>query len=231
MEDLYSTLGVDRDATQEDIQKAYRKAAQRTHPDKEGGSEEAFKQVAKAFDILGNTEKRKDYDETGSTGEPTPRSLAQQVLASLVEHYVERGLGKDPVAFMRMELVKAIESQSIKHKTAKKSLEKLGRLLNHIKPGKSPVVLVLLKARQAAMTAEVKADETAIEAMTLAKDMLQGYTYDGPVEEQFRSSSSSMDELLRYAMESFSESSPFDQSFRDKARKKAQYGSSYGPQK
>jgi molecular chaperone DnaJ len=66
--DYYNTLGVDRKASQEDIKKAYRKLARRYHPDtnKDAGAEERFKQISEAYDVLGDPEKRKQYDRGGS---------------------------------------------------------------------------------------------------------------------------------------------------------------------
>jgi molecular chaperone DnaJ len=64
-EDLYNTLGVSRTASQEDIKKAYRKLAHQYHPDKKGGNEEKFKQVNAAYQVLGDTQKRAQYDQFG----------------------------------------------------------------------------------------------------------------------------------------------------------------------
>lgn len=61
MENYYQILGVSETATQEEIKKAYRKKAVEHHPDK-GGSEETFKQIASAYDVLGDENKRRDYD-------------------------------------------------------------------------------------------------------------------------------------------------------------------------
>ncbi len=63
--DYYETLGVDQDASQEEIKKAYRKKAHKYHPDKENGDEEKFKKVNKAYQVLGDEEKRKQYDQFG----------------------------------------------------------------------------------------------------------------------------------------------------------------------
>lgn len=61
MDNYYEILGVNENATQEEIKKAYRKKAVEHHPDK-GGSEEVFKKIASAYDVLGDENKRKDYD-------------------------------------------------------------------------------------------------------------------------------------------------------------------------
>lgn len=66
--DYYETLGVSRDASQDDIRKAYRKLARKYHPDLNPGdkaAEEKFKAVSEANDILGDESKRKMYDQVG----------------------------------------------------------------------------------------------------------------------------------------------------------------------
>jgi molecular chaperone DnaJ len=62
--DLYKVLGVDKKASQDEIKKAYRKLARKYHPDtnKEAGAEERFKEISQAHDVLGDPEKRKQYD-------------------------------------------------------------------------------------------------------------------------------------------------------------------------
>lgn len=67
--DYYKTLGVDKGASQEEIKKAFRKMAHTCHPDKPGGSEEKFKEINEAYQVLGNEEKRKQYDQFGSSFE------------------------------------------------------------------------------------------------------------------------------------------------------------------
>lgn len=60
-ENYYNTLGVEENATQDQIKKAYRKLARETHPDK-GGDEEEFKKISTAYDTLGDENKRQQYD-------------------------------------------------------------------------------------------------------------------------------------------------------------------------
>jgi DNA polymerase I len=69
--DYYDTLGVDENATTEEIKKAYRKKAMEHHPDRNNGSkksEEKFKKIAEAYEILVDPMKRQQYDGKGKTG-------------------------------------------------------------------------------------------------------------------------------------------------------------------
>src|ERR1043165_6331772 len=66
--DYYSLLGVDKKASADQIKKAFRKLAIKYHPDKTPGdkaSEEKFKQINEAYDVLSDPEKRKKYDALG----------------------------------------------------------------------------------------------------------------------------------------------------------------------
>ena len=76
--DPYATLGVKKDATQADIQKAYRRLAKKSHPDLNPGNkaaEEKFKELSAAYDLLNDPEKRARFDrgEIDSSGTERPR--------------------------------------------------------------------------------------------------------------------------------------------------------------
>jgi molecular chaperone DnaJ len=69
--DFYKIMGVSKDASQEEIKKAYRKLARKWHPDINPGNKDAeqkFKEISEAYDIIGDEEKRKLYDEFGEEG-------------------------------------------------------------------------------------------------------------------------------------------------------------------
>lgn len=65
--DYYKTLGVSKDASDAEIKKAFRKLAQKHHPDA-GGDEEKFKEINEAYEVLSDKQKRQVYDQFGATG-------------------------------------------------------------------------------------------------------------------------------------------------------------------
>jgi len=70
--DYYKTLGVSKEATKEEIKKAYKKLAKKYHPDLNNGNDESaekFKEINEAASVLGNDEKRQQYDRFGTAGQ------------------------------------------------------------------------------------------------------------------------------------------------------------------
>ena len=69
--DYYAVLGLARDASEDDIRKAYRRLAMKHHPDRnpeDKGSEEKFKEAKEAYEVLSEAEKRRAYDAYGHAG-------------------------------------------------------------------------------------------------------------------------------------------------------------------
>jgi molecular chaperone DnaJ len=64
--DYYKVLGVDKNASQDEIKKAFRKLAQQYHPDKPTGDEKKFKEANEAYSVLSDPQKRQQYDTFGS---------------------------------------------------------------------------------------------------------------------------------------------------------------------
>lgn len=89
MKNLYKTLGVNKNSTDEEIKKAYRDLATKHHPDK-SGEDEKFKEVSNAYMTLKDPTKRKHYDETGE--EPrianSPLAKACEGLTAMISSFI-----------------------------------------------------------------------------------------------------------------------------------------------
>lgn len=81
---LYRLLGVAKDATAEQVKKAYRSKAKKLHPDR-GGDEEQFHRVHVAYEVLIDPDRRRRYDETGEYDEsPTPEQFIKPEVKTLL---------------------------------------------------------------------------------------------------------------------------------------------------
>lgn len=95
--DLYELLGVSRDASQEDIKRAYRRRARELHPDA-GGDENAFKEVSHAYEVLSDPQRRARYDRFGDdgrarTGDPFGFGQGFGGLGDVIEAFFGGGSG------------------------------------------------------------------------------------------------------------------------------------------
>lgn len=109
--DPYQVLGVPREASPDLIRAAYRRAAARTHPDREGGSEAAFNEVSEAFQILTHPARKKLFDETGATAVVRERDIQAEareqvvVCLSSVLEQVDPEAGKNILSLARGSVV------------------------------------------------------------------------------------------------------------------------------
>jgi DnaJ-class molecular chaperone len=100
--DYYSILGIPKNASEDDIKKAYRKLAMQFHPDKNPGKEawanEKFKEINEAYGVLGNAEKRQQYDRFGTAGNVNDifgNAGTRTTFEDLMREFGQSGLGYD----------------------------------------------------------------------------------------------------------------------------------------
>ncbi len=100
-QDYYSVLGVDRGATQEQIQKAFRKLARKFHPDvnKAKDAEARFKEINEAYEVLGDPEKRKRYDTLGANWQAGQDFTPPPGWEQIFSQFAQGGRQQGPVQF------------------------------------------------------------------------------------------------------------------------------------
>ncbi|OCP36318.1 molecular chaperone DnaJ [Ensifer sp. LC163] len=183
MIDPYEMLGVDRDANDQTIRTAYRKAAKAAHPDS-GGDAEQFARLQAVYDLLKDPVRRKVFDDTGYDPQlAEPRDLkGLMMLETLVNDFIldEREPGSfDPVAAMRRKLSDDIVKSRFhileleRHRArVRKHLDRLGR-----RP-ETDVLGSMLRARSRSIAEAIKTTEEQIKTIEQAYEMLEGYSYE-----------------------------------------------------
>lgn len=185
MKDHYKTLRVKRKATQQEIKDSYRELARELHPDKKDGNAEKFKELANAYEILSNPERRKLYDLTG--GDVTDvefdrkaGALLQQIFQLIV---TQRGLAKiesiDMIKVMNERLDLGMSELKKNIDTARKSRVMIGKILKRVKH-KSTMnpISVMLKHEIQKHTETITKSKQEQEVGKRATAMLKEYGFD-----------------------------------------------------
>lgn len=102
--DYYEVLGIKKDASADEIKKAYRKLAKEHHPDK-GGDEQKFKEVTEAYEILSDSEKKANYDRFGHSGQQRGRDPFAGFRNPFAERYSQQQrVGSDMSLILKLTL-------------------------------------------------------------------------------------------------------------------------------
>lgn len=128
MNDPYKEMNLERDASPEEVTAAYRRESSKRHPDREGGSEEAFKALGAAYEILSDPEKRRAFDEFGDT--TGSEAQARGVLRSIFQQFLSTKQPGDPLTSIagQLEIGKTTQEGEIERfeRMAKKLKSKKG---------------------------------------------------------------------------------------------------------
>jgi hypothetical protein len=115
----YQTLGIGTDATEDEIKIAYRRAARKVHPDRDGGDAEKMQRINAAYATLGDAAARERYDATGDEGHNSIEDDARSDLAKMISQHIDAE-SDDPIIDTKNQLTRAISgAQSEKEKTQK----------------------------------------------------------------------------------------------------------------
>lgn len=183
MTDLYETLGVESDATDAEIRKAYKKKAQQNHPDREGGDVDQFKQVAHAYAVLNDADRRKRYDETGSDDNSAAQG-AENVIMECFSSAIDQDVPGDIVKAIKDH----IRKREAEFKSSKSRLEKkLAKLERHqgrvISKGRNLYDLVI-NQKIAGLNQGIQQETDKIDLVSDALTLLEAYTDSAPEEEE-----------------------------------------------
>lgn len=183
MIDPYATLDIARDADEQTVKTAYRKAAKGMHPDS-GGDADQFARLQACYDLLRDPVRRKVYDDTGFDPQlADPRDLkGLMLLEPLVNDVIldEREPGSfDPLAAMRRKLSDDIVKSRFhileleRHRNrVRQHIDRLGR-----KAG-TDFLGSMLRARSQSIGEAIRNAESQIGAIEQAYAMLEGYSYE-----------------------------------------------------
>lgn len=132
-EDLYELLGINKNATQDEIKKAYRRQSKIHHPDA-GGSDENFKKIAYAYDILSNKEKKDLYDKYGhdmgrSHGAGMSDNMADFIRKAQAEFMGGFGMRQEGPQPIKLNV--QVSLKEVYHGTQKKYKYKANKVCSH----------------------------------------------------------------------------------------------------
>lgn len=178
-EALYQVLGVPPTALAHQIKKAWRKLAQATHPDREGGDETRYKAIQTAYDVLGDEERRAKYDATGETTVPDINAEMLQELFFAVIDSAQSIETQDVVKEVRGHLAagakqvasdrNGFEAKSAKVVKAKERLKFKGVGRN--------VLSDMLDAQQGEYVRAIEVCDTKSKKLAQMTDILKTYAY------------------------------------------------------
>lgn len=178
----YETLGVPLDATQEEIKKSYRDKSKELHPDVNNGDDKGFAELAKAYEVLSDPERRKKYDETGTDKKISEQEEVSAIIVMLTMQFLGKNLDpktnslvdyiKDSSKTMLRGLEESIES-------FKRSIEQDTHAANRIvrKEEGHNFILAIIQNKIESSKKEIQKRKEAISAYEKVYDEIVKYSY------------------------------------------------------
>lgn len=179
----YETLGVETDATQEDIKKAYRQKAKELHPDKNDGDDRGFVALNRANEVLSDDEKRKRYDETGEDGTDNDHRQVMAILTNFSLIFLDhtKDVKKQSLTdFVRERINEAIQLATDLMENIKSDISKTNDVLSRLKLAKTTeedVLYMVFKNRILSGEEQVIEHEKVCNLMKIALEELKNYSY------------------------------------------------------
>jgi curved DNA-binding protein CbpA len=183
--DLYRVLGVERSATQQDIQRAYRRKAKSSHPDG-GGSVEAFGELATAYAVLSDADRRERYDRTGEVELPKPDNRdgnAVEIIAQklgMMIHAEQDVTVLDLDALLEQTIRDDIDARKASNSSLKRAIQRVTRLRERVKRktnGEANMLAKVLDWHELSARTQIAKNEDAIRSMERALEILEDYSF------------------------------------------------------
>jgi curved DNA-binding protein CbpA len=183
--DLYRVLGVGRGAAQDDLRRAYRRKAKTSHPDS-GGSVGAFGEIATAYAVLSDPERRERYDLTGEIDPPRADTLdasAIEVIAQklgLIIHAEQDVTALDIGALIEGAIREDMAQRRANIASHSRAIERTTKLRARVKRkanGQDNMLAKVLDWHEASVKDQIKKNEAAASSLERALAILKDYSF------------------------------------------------------
>lgn len=176
---LYGICGVEKTATADQIKKAYRGKANELHPDKTVGDDSEFKELALAYSVISDPERRKEYDETGQS--ETVTGKAGKARDMLIKFFCEAVDGNDTKHSDIFLIVGSkIDNSEFQTKEGATKLEaiieKQQETISRIEAG-NPIFATVLESRIIKHEEMLRSQKAVLVYYPLMRDLLKGSKY------------------------------------------------------
>lgn len=187
-DDYYAILGVSKGATAKEIKDAYKKLASKYHPDKQAGSEEKFKKLKEAFDVLSNPLLRKEYDKYGKSTlnnankiHEAATNMIVNIFLNLIERVQENYQTEDLVLIIDNIIDKEIIERNKNIKVGEKRIKKLVKIQKRIllknNKDKKNLLQLVLDSEMERTKEKIQNEEETLKISKTAKEILKEYEY------------------------------------------------------
>jgi curved DNA-binding protein CbpA len=179
----YDILGVAKEASAEEIKKAYRKKAKQFHPDTNATDGEAMAELNVAYEVLSDPEKRTLYDATGSGSDPREKmeAEAREGITALIIQYIQAKEGQgDVMTAVLADIRNQLRAQEANVAEGEKVLQGLSRGLKKLKfKGKGhDYARTALEIRIEDVRHKIELSRLCVERIKLASTLVNEYEYE-----------------------------------------------------